>query len=117
MPSLATASQGGNAGGFLFLLLPIALIALMFWSQRRRTKATAQAQAQLQVGDEVSTTSGLLGTLRSLDDEVGTLEIASGVVVHFDRRAIVPRTVIQRGTTAADGVETDGDDTPPTTVS
>lgn len=94
MPSLATASEsGGSAGSLLILLLPLLLIGLMFWTQRRRSRQFQQAQAELNVGDAVATTSGLLGRLVALDDQVGSIEVADGVVLKFDRRAIVPPTV------------------------
>ena len=94
MPSLATASEsGGSAGSLLILLLPLLLIGLMFWTQRRRSRQFQQAQSELNVGDAVATTSGLLGRLVALDDQVGSIEVADGVVLKFDRRAIVPPTV------------------------
>ncbi|MDE9367328.1 preprotein translocase subunit YajC [Luteipulveratus sp. YIM 133132] len=94
MPSLATAaSQGGSAASLLILLLPVLLIALMFWTQRRRNRQFQQAQAELRIGDEVATTSGLLGRLVALDEQAGSIEAAPGVVLRFDRRAIVPPTV------------------------
>jgi len=40
------------------------------------------------VGDEVMTTSGLLGRITVLDDEIATLEVSPGVSIRFNRRAI-----------------------------
>lgn len=77
--------------GSLIFLLPVLLIAWLFWTQRRRQQQMRSAQEQIQVGDEISTTSGLLGTLISLDDEEGTIEVSPGVQLRFVRRAIVPR--------------------------
>ena len=50
-------------------------------------------QSTLAVGDEVTTTSGLYGTIKTLDDNTATLEISPGVTVRFDRRAIGTKTV------------------------
>ncbi|AKU16895.1 preprotein translocase subunit YajC [Luteipulveratus mongoliensis] len=105
MPSLAAASQGGSSASLLILLLPLLLIGLMFWTQRRRSRQFQQAQSQLNIGDEVSTTSGLLGTLVALEDEIGSLEVAPGVVLRFDRRAIVPATVTSGPTDATTAPE------------
>lgn len=77
--------------GSLIFLLPVLLIAWLFWTQRRRQQQMRSAQEQIQVGDEISTTSGLLGTLISLDDQEGTIEVSPGVQLRFVRRAIVPR--------------------------
>lgn len=91
MPYLVAESQAGSSSfPILLVLLPFLLLALMFFSQRRRAQATSRAQAALHVGDEVRTTSGLYGTLRDLDDASGHLEIAPGTVVKFDRRALLP---------------------------
>jgi preprotein translocase subunit YajC len=89
MSSLATATQqGSSAGSLLIFALPILLIVFMFMSQRRRQRAAQTLQSGLNVGDEVTTTSGLLGRISSLDDKVATLEVSPGVLVRFDRRAI-----------------------------
>ena len=80
-----------SEGGLGALLLPamlIALLAFMFWSQRRRAKATADLQSSIQVGDDVCTTSGLFGRVTALDEIAATLEVAPGVSVRFDRRAL-----------------------------
>ncbi|TWE12881.1 preprotein translocase subunit YajC [Rudaeicoccus suwonensis] len=90
----SSAHHSGSNWGTLLLPVMILLVVFMFWSQRRRQKQTRVAQSQLQVGDEVSTTSGLFGRLVSLDDAVGTLEVAPGVQLRFDRRAIVARSQV-----------------------
>ncbi|MBB2891783.1 preprotein translocase subunit YajC [Flexivirga oryzae] len=77
--------------GTLILVVPLLLIAWLFWTQRRRQQQMRSAQDQIEVGQEVSTTSGLLGTLVALDDEEGSIEVSPGVQVRFVRRAIMPR--------------------------
>lgn len=90
MPFLAAAGQADSSGfPVLMLLLPLLGLAFLVVSGRRRTKAAATAQASLSVGDEVRTTSGLFGRLVGLDEHVASLEIASGTVVRFDRRAVL----------------------------
>jgi preprotein translocase subunit YajC len=78
----------GGLGSLLILALPLLLIVFMVRTQRRQQRAVAQLQSTLQVGDDVSTTSGLLGRIVELDDTVATLEVAPGVLLRFDRRAI-----------------------------
>jgi preprotein translocase subunit YajC len=77
--------------GSLIFLIPILLIAWLFLTQRKRQQQMRSAQQQIEVGEEVSTTSGMLGTLVELDDDEGTIEVSPGVRVRFVRRAIVPR--------------------------
>jgi preprotein translocase subunit YajC len=77
-----------NGGGILFLLLPIALVLLLVNSQRKRTRQATQLQSAVTVGTEVCTTSGLFGTVVSLTEGEVVLDVAPGVHLRFDRRAI-----------------------------
>ena len=99
MPFMPAAGQqgGSSAGSLLILLLPLVLIGLMIWSQRRRAKQMQQVQRELRVGQEVATTSGLMGQIVELDDSIAHLMVADGVVVRFDRRAVVPASVVTTG--------------------
>lgn len=45
-------------------------------------------QASLSLGDEVVLTSGIHGVVRSVDDEVVQVEVASGVTIRVARAAI-----------------------------
>ena len=89
MSSLVSAgSSSGGSANLLIFALPLLLIGFMFFTQRRRTKETQRLQSTLGVGDEVTTTSGLLGRITALDDEIATLEVSQGVRIRFNRRAI-----------------------------
>jgi len=78
----------------LAALLPFVGLALIFWlllirPQQRRQRELASMQSSLGVGDEVVLTSGVYGTIRSLDDEGGArIEIADGVTIRVVRAAI-----------------------------
>jgi len=52
---VAAASSSGGSGNLLIFALPLALIAWMFYAQRRRTKESQRLQSTLGVGDEVTT--------------------------------------------------------------
>ena len=78
----------GGTGSLLLLALPLLLLIFLMWSQRRRSRELERVQAGLQVGQDVMTSSGMYGALVALDDTIATLEIAPGVQVRFDRRAI-----------------------------
>lgn len=93
----AAATTGGGGLSLIILALPILLLLWLMFSQRRRTKALNDAQQALQVGQEVMTTSGIHGVVSGLEHEVVHLRIAEGVVVRFDRRAIVPMSLASRG--------------------
>src|SRR6476659_5197436 len=69
--------NGSGLGYLLVLLLPFALLIFIMVTQRRRTQQVQALQASLAVGDEVVTTSGLYGTIVSIDDAVVTLDTAA----------------------------------------
>lgn len=98
--------QSGGLGNLFLLALPLLLLGFLMWSQRRRTREMAAVQASLTVGDEVMTASGMYGRLVALDEGVATLEVAPGVQVRFDRRAVT------RPATAASVAQPRTDDTP-----
>ncbi|GAA4690612.1 preprotein translocase subunit YajC [Nocardioides nanhaiensis] len=89
-------------------LLPLVGIVLLFWllvirPAQRRQKATVRMQDSLQVGDEVMLTSGIFGTLRTLEEDRVRVEVADGVVLEVVRAAIgnvVPRADVTGGTAA-----------------
>jgi len=85
---VAAAQQSSGTGSLLIFALPLLLIVWMIYSQRRRTRQSQLLQSSLGIGDEVTTSSGLLGRIVALDDEVATLEVSPGVNIRFNRRAI-----------------------------
>jgi preprotein translocase subunit YajC len=77
------------------LMLPLLIVmvgAMLFFSTRKQRRAAQEAQklqTSLQPGDRVMTTSGLYGTIASVDDEATIdIEIAPGVVTTWLRAAV-----------------------------
>lgn len=81
-------NSGAGFGNLLVLALPLLLLAFLMFTQRKRGREVQAFQSGLAVGDAVVMTSGLYGTILTLDDAVATLEVAPGVQVKVDRRAI-----------------------------
>lgn len=81
-------NSGAGLGNLLVLALPLLLLGFLVFSQRKRGRQTQDFQAALTVGDEVVLTSGLYGTIITLDAVAADLQIAPGVVVRVDRRAV-----------------------------
>jgi preprotein translocase subunit YajC len=78
-------------GQLLFPLLLVALLVPMFLGvrrQRREAQKVATMQQELKIGDRVTTTSGLYGTVVDADDTSVDLEIAEDVVTTWLRAAI-----------------------------
>ncbi|MQY21895.1 preprotein translocase subunit YajC [Nocardia macrotermitis] len=75
----------------LFPLLLVALLVPMFLGVRRQKREAANTtsmQENLKVGDQVTTTSGLYGTVVDLDETTVDLEIAEDVVTTWLRAAV-----------------------------
>jgi preprotein translocase subunit YajC len=116
---VAAATSSSGSGNLLIFALPVLLIGWMFYTQRRRTKESQRLQSTLGVGDEVTTTSGLLGRITALEDNIASLEVSPGVIVRFNRRAIAgpaPTAPVSPIATASSELETDAasDPTRPT---
>src|ERR1700716_376653 len=78
--------------GFIFLpLMFLVLWAIVILPQQRRMRAHQALVSVLKEGDEVMTTSGILGTIAEMDDEVVHLEVAPGVRLRIVRAAIARR--------------------------
>jgi preprotein translocase subunit YajC len=85
-----TKSSGTN-------LLPIILIVVLFMlvymtmSRRSRAKRAQQTQTGIVPGTRVRTTSGMYGTVTSVEDNDDVMvEVAPGVTIRMMRRAVVP---------------------------
>lgn len=94
---LAGADSEASSGGslFSFLLLPLMLVAMYFLIIRpnsKRRKDAAKLQSTLEIGDEVITTSGIIGTLTGEDGPTRFwLEIDDDVQVRIARGGIQGR--------------------------
>ncbi len=74
-------------------LIPIVVLFFLLWllvirPQRRRQVQQLRMQDELHLEDEVITAGGIHGYVKQLDEEVLTVEIAPGVRVRVDRRAV-----------------------------
>lgn len=86
----------------LLSLLPIVAIFLIFWllvirPASKRQRALQSVQESLSIGDDVITSSGLFGTIRSIEGDKVGLEVADGVVLTLARGAIVGQTPDEDG--------------------
>lgn len=75
--------------GFLILIVIFGAVWLLFLvPARRRRTLHAAMQDSVAAGDEIITAGGIHGTVLQLEDDVAEVEIAPGIVVKVDRRAI-----------------------------
>ena len=89
------AQARGQGGGFTSLLL-LVLMGVFFYfllirPQQRRSRQQRALIESLDVGDEVMTIGGLYGTIRRMEDDRVTLEVAPGVDLQYAKSAIARR--------------------------
>ncbi|WP_342228435.1 preprotein translocase subunit YajC [Nocardia wallacei] len=97
----------------LFPLLLVALLVPMFLGvrrQKREAEKVASMQEALKIGDRVTTTSGLYGTVVDADETTVDLEIAEDVVTTWLRAAV--RDVRTEEADATDSTTTEAEETP-----
>jgi preprotein translocase subunit YajC len=81
-------------GVLIFVLLVFAAYFVLVLVPRTRARvAQAELLAGLELGEEVLTAGGLIGTIKALDGDLVQLELAHDVVVKADRRAIAGRVL------------------------
>jgi preprotein translocase subunit YajC len=82
-----------DGSGMSSLLFPAAIVAIMYFLLLRPQQKAAKEQqtliASLKKGDDVVTSSGIMGKIYAVADKVVTLEVANGV------RLRVVKTFIQ----------------------
>lgn len=74
------------------LILPVALLALMYFMmirpQQQQAKKRQEMLNQLNVGSDVVTIGGLHGTIMAMDDTTVRLKVSANVELTFNRSAI-----------------------------
>ena len=96
MFNLIQAAQGAAKGGFDWnmIIMIVAMFAIVYFfmikPQRKRQKEIENFRKGLTIGSKVITSSGVYGTVKSLNEGQPyiTIEIAKGVTVQIDRNYI-----------------------------
>ena len=76
----AAAPKPAGAMGMLNMLMPFALIILVFYffmirPQQKQRKKHLEFLSGIKKGDEVITSSGIIGTVYSVSDKIVTIEV------------------------------------------
>ena len=92
-------SQGGEMFQIVFL---VGLFVLFYFiairPQRKRQKEHQEMVGSLSKGDEVVTSSGILGKITALDDHYMVLNVANNVDMKFQRvhvHAVLPKGTLK----------------------
>ena len=121
MGFLAQASDSGQSGSALGVFVPLLVLGVLFYfllirPQQRRARAQRDLIASVEVGDEIMTAGGILGTVTAIDDdnELLTVEIAPNTNIRVVKRAVQQRYVEDGGGDAEDDTYLDEEDEAPT---
>ena len=83
--------QAGGGGDYSFLIMMVAIFAIMYFfmirPQNKKQKEIANFRKNLEVGQEVITAGGIYGKIKEIEDNTVVLEIASGVKIKIDRNS------------------------------
>jgi preprotein translocase subunit YajC len=95
-----TAAPAATESGFGQLLLPLAMIVVLFFvmvrPQMKRAKEQKELLAGLAKGDEVVTTGGVIGRISKLGDSYVSIETGNNVELQIQRSAVVQ--ILPKGT-------------------
>ena len=98
----ATATVGGQGNMLYTIGMFVLVIAIMYFMmirpQRKQQKKIETFRNGLQPGQEVITSGGIYGKIKSIENGVASLEIAHNVVVRVDVSVIYPNPAEMQGT-------------------
>jgi preprotein translocase subunit YajC len=81
-------SNGGAAQILIFIPLILVFYFLMIRPQRAKMRAHQELLGNLEVGDEVETVGGIIGTIRGMTNDEFMLEAAPGTTLRVSRGAV-----------------------------
>lgn len=76
-------------GTLIYVMGLMAVFYFLFVApQKKQQKKRAEVMAQVEVGSEIVTIGGLVGTVTYLDDQIVKINVGNGVVLTFMKTAI-----------------------------
>jgi len=95
-----TAAPAAPGGGLGMLVMPLILLAVMYFimirPQMKRAKEHRGMLDKLAKGDEVITSGGIAGTIRDIGDNFVSVEVSDNVTLRVQKGAI--GNVLPKGT-------------------
>ena len=90
--NLYTIVLQGQGGDYSFILMMVAIFAIMYFfmirPQNKKQKEIANFRKNLEVGQSVVTAGGIYGKIKELEEKTVIVEVASGVKLKVDRNSI-----------------------------
>ena len=98
MTSIVLAAQASQGGGMSFIIMMVAIFAIMWFfmirPQQKKQKEIQKFQNELAEGQQVITGGGIYGTVKSIDlaKNTGEVKIARDVVITVDKSYVFKDT-------------------------
>lgn len=91
---------GGQQGNPLASFLPLIVLVGVFWflimrPQQRRAREHKMLTTNLSQGDKVVAAGGIVGTVRRVDDDTISLQVADNVVIKVDKGSVSKRLQVE----------------------
>lgn len=87
------AQQGGRGGGYEGIIMLVVMFAIFYFllirPQQKRAKQHKEMVEALKAGDQIVTAGGIHGRIVAVQDDVISVEIASGVKIKVNRASIM----------------------------
>ncbi len=89
-------AQQKSQGSPLASFLPLIVLVGVFWflimrPQQRRAREHKEMTSNVKQGDRVVAAGGIVGTVRRVDDDTLSLQVADNVVIKVDRGSVSKR--------------------------
>ena len=99
---------GGSITGLLIILIPMgAILYMTIMPQRKQRQKQAALLSKLDVGDEVITTGGIIGTITCVEDDLYHIEIDVDVVIRIAKsgvaKSLAEPAAAEKGKTSSKG--------------
>lgn len=83
----------GQQGGGLAAFLPLIVLVGVFWflimrPQQRRQKDHKALISNVKQGDRIVAAGGIVGTIRRIDEDTISLQVADNVTIKVDRASV-----------------------------
>jgi preprotein translocase subunit YajC len=90
------AQERQQQSGGIAAFLPLVVLVGVFWflimrPQQRRAKEQRTMTSNIKQGDRIVAAGGIVGTVRRVDDDTISLQVADNVVIKVDRGSVSKR--------------------------
>ncbi len=90
---IANAQEGGQAGGLISALIWMVLLIAIFYfllyrPQQKQRKQHEEFLKNLKKGDRVITAGGIIGEIKSIEEDIVSLKVAEGTIIKVLKQSL-----------------------------